>query len=868
MNMVGLNTGGIRTRACPTTHMTASRTTLWKSAFADSRSDSSPEEQAFFRSHLEDMQERVRPLVARIATDIPEFTVHDETHLDALWEIASLIGSPNVTLNPPEAFVFGAAVLLHDAGMTLAAFPGGLAELKGTTAWADALALQVAQEQHSPSPPSPELEKELIATVLRRMHAEKAEELATQGWQTSPKSSDCAYLIEDTELRRFYGPKIGTLAHSHWWSISRVERELDYILGPMVPKTHSQVDLLKLACLLRTTDALHLDRRRAPYFGRILANPRENSALHWTAQQKLAFPRVDDDSIVFTAGDPFGREDADAWWVAYDALVAADRELKDADLLLRDRRDLKLVARRVRGAGDPVEMARHVSIQGWRPIDTRLKISDISKIAETFGGDQLYGNHPAVALRELLQNAMDAIDARRRLQGRPSGWGRIVVQIREDADGVWLSVEDTGIGMSEFVLTNVLLDFGASLWRSELLTEEFPGLLSKGMNAIGRFGIGFFSVFMLSDRLNVITRRYDRAETDSLLLEFHNGLASRPTLSSAPSKSAPIDGGTRIDIRLSRDPRVKQRFELHSKLGRPDSGSDLFSNRTPTSFSSLAQLVTYLAPTAEVNIEIIQFGKGETVVSPSDWLSISSARLAKRASTHELSKDEQRRVQARIREVKDSAGSIFGRAAIWPTTLYSYGALVTKGLRIDSMAHIVGFMAGETTVVSRSEGALVVPKDALAAWATEQAKLIAKQPIDDSVKAKCSELVLQCGGTIGNLPVAFWGRTWLNTDQLCAELAANGRIYCYADDLSYEDYDPVSKMEFDHDLKRSENVIFLPTTQYWRRNYLPKISSSSAYFLRLLNEVWGEYEQEDSEFTVALVNGQEIMRFGDEYTKP
>jgi hypothetical protein len=452
--------------------MTVHDTLLWKGAFDRPRADSSRDEQAFFRSHLEDMRDRVRPLVTRIATDIPEFTVHDETHLDALWEIASLIGSPDVTLNPPEALMFGAAVLLHDAGMTLAAYPGGLAELKTTTAWADAMALRMGQSQQPPSLPSPEIEKEVIAAVLRRMHAEKADELATQGWQISLKSSERAHLIEDTELRRFYGPKIGTLAHSHWWSISRVERELDYILGPMVPRTHNQIDLLKLACLLRAADALHLDRRRAPFFNRVLAKPEGSSALHWTAQQKLAFPRVDDDSIVFTAGEPFSREDADAWWVAYDALVEADKELKGVDLLLRDRRDIKLAARRVRGAGDPVEMARHVSIQNWRPVDTRLKISDISKIAEMFGGDKLYGDHPAVALRELLQNAMDAIHARRRLQGRPAGWGRIVVQIKEDTDGFWLSVEDTGIGMSEFVLTNVLLDFGASLWRSQQLLRS------------------------------------------------------------------------------------------------------------------------------------------------------------------------------------------------------------------------------------------------------------------------------------------------------------------------------------------------------------------------------------------------------------
>ena len=60
-----------------------------------------------------------------------DYTVHDLSHLDALWEMADLIVGTNFILNPAEAFVFGVAVLLHDAGMTVAAYPGGMEELEG-----------------------------------------------------------------------------------------------------------------------------------------------------------------------------------------------------------------------------------------------------------------------------------------------------------------------------------------------------------------------------------------------------------------------------------------------------------------------------------------------------------------------------------------------------------------------------------------------------------------------------------------------------------------------------------------------------------------------------------------------------------------
>src|SRR6266513_2912793 len=103
-------------------------TWLWQSAFTNSRDAKvTPAEQEFFRQHFLELRERVRPLVARIAHDMPGLTVHDITHLDALWETGSLVAEPGLVLNPPEAFVFGGATLLHDAAMTLAAYPAGMA---------------------------------------------------------------------------------------------------------------------------------------------------------------------------------------------------------------------------------------------------------------------------------------------------------------------------------------------------------------------------------------------------------------------------------------------------------------------------------------------------------------------------------------------------------------------------------------------------------------------------------------------------------------------------------------------------------------------------------------------------------------------
>ena len=93
------------------------------------------------------MRERVELLVARIASDMEEMTVHDISHLDALWEMGSIVAKESVELNPPEAFVFGGAVLLHDAAMSLAAYPNGMEELKEEVQWKDTYA-RLVMEAH------------------------------------------------------------------------------------------------------------------------------------------------------------------------------------------------------------------------------------------------------------------------------------------------------------------------------------------------------------------------------------------------------------------------------------------------------------------------------------------------------------------------------------------------------------------------------------------------------------------------------------------------------------------------------------------------------------------------------------------------
>lgn len=850
------------------------QTWLWNHAFVNPRTDSSTEEQEYFRSRFLAMRSKVEQLVSRIAIDMPGMTVHDISHLDALWETASLVADGAVTVNPPEAFVLGASILLHDSAMSLAAYPGGVDDLKQTVVWQDSVArLALAAEESGGDPVDPdnppaEAIGQIVPDVLRRLHAEHAEVLAGQAWLA--KDGQQIDLIDDPELRHFYAQTIGRIAHSHWWSVQKVEDELSQDLGAMAQRTSKLVDKVKLACLLRIADAIHLDSRRAPRFSRVLARPAGISDIHWSFQERLAKPHVELDAVVFTAGKAFDHEDAEAWWLAYDTLNSVDRELHDVDLLLRNRGREVLKARRVKGAGSPEMLARTVETRGWRPVDARLQVSDVPRIVENLGGSKLYGDDPTVALRELIQNGADAVQARRRIEDREASWGTITVAIEQREDCPWLVVEDNGIGMSEMVLTGPLLDFGTSFWRSPLALEEFPGLMAAGMQAIGRFGIGFFSVFMLGSEVKVFSRRADRGKEDGRLLEFNGGTSMRPILAPANPKQLPKDGGTRIEVKLKKDPSKR--------------GGLLFPGIYGGQIS-LERLVAAVAPT--LNVEIVVRGTEVPipVAKPGDWMLMSEDGIVGRLNPQRKLSEDKEGERSFIRPITDSAGQVVGRAFIAPDryTWQADGGWVTvSGLRANQLRNVQGVLLGEADTASRDVATPLADAAALAAWATEQAIIIASQVLDDERQAKTAEIVLEFGGDPGDLKIIKWGADWLSRDEFVSHLRKSQRLLINFDgEFSYdEDADDIHPKEFRQNFLQSESVAYTlkidgavlkSSSGSWPKTCnRPEdwMYSNVATLIRLLiSEVWGDtVDHTSGSEIVGTVHSDEIRREVQVYT--
>ena len=105
---------------------------------------------------------------------------------------------------------------------------------------------------------------------------------------------------------------------------------------------------------------------------------------------------------------------------------------------------------------------------------------------------------PKVYLRELMQNAVDAITARRLLD--PSAPARIT--IRTGVDG-GIQVEDSGVGLTESDVHTFLATIGRSSKRAE---DGGLDLSAARQDFIGQFGIGLLACFVVADEITVVSR--------------------------------------------------------------------------------------------------------------------------------------------------------------------------------------------------------------------------------------------------------------------------------------------------------------------------------------------------------------------------
>lgn len=219
---------------------------------------------------------------------------------------------------------------------------------------------------------------------------------------------------------------------------------------------------------------------------------------------------------------------------------------------------------------------------------------------------------PHVFVRELLQNCVDAIRARERVD--PSTVGAIDIEVGSNPDDPTLIFRDNGIGLTEDEIHRFLATIGQSSKRQDISDQR--------NDFIGQFGIGLLSCFMVSDDIVVCTQPASGAP-GSMWRGRPDGTYSIEPL------AQPIGVGS--EVRL----RGKKQFANYFEIGRVRELAAYYGSFLPYPItvhqSNERHCVNDVAPWGLADVEsedtretVLEFGRRFFGVDFLDYVPISS----------------------------------------------------------------------------------------------------------------------------------------------------------------------------------------------------------------------------------------------------
>lgn len=534
-----------------------------------------------FHPAIKGIRDTSAAIAAKIAEVLPDYTDHSVIHMDALWGVTGQVFTDEEiqSFSPGEAFILASSFYVHDIGMALAATPQGRTQLEQSSAFLSAYERALHSKRFSDE----EAKVLALKEAARETHAERAETFID-----SPLPGLDRYLLESTELRGQWGAHIGLVSASHHWSLQEVNRRLG-IRGRVPDSIGGDVDLGFAACALRIIDYAHINAARASSLERILRSKiAADSLKHWRAQERIAGPLREGDHLVFGSTRPL--DDVDGWWTFYEMASGLDNEITSVKDYLSNRTasSNRFSLEGVKGIKTPQNFSTYVLTDGFEPVDIRFRPTSMERLVELLGGKTLYGDDFFAPIRELLQNARDAITLQKAFAENndfTTELGEIRVTVETTDEGGAISFIDNGVGMSERVITNYLLGIASDYWHSPEFFSDYPEVSKVGFKPAGRFGIGFLSVFMVGDEVEVQSQRRGGSN-----LSLHlRGVGQRGSLITRP---AGLRAGTTVRVKVDRE-----------SLG---------------DYNTLDKVIRAKAPMLDIPVRINQHGT-TSVIEPHWW---------------------------------------------------------------------------------------------------------------------------------------------------------------------------------------------------------------------------------------------------------
>lgn len=499
-----------------------------------------------------------------IIRHMAEFTLHDSEHLFRVLNIMErLFTKPIVDrLSTPELMLLILSAFFHDIGMA----PEEREVLAWRKIWDRTPDLSSEEqetfnkfkrfytsrpEQHEiierltaegKSTEISAIKSYLITEFIRQSHAERAREIIDKDWNGK-------ILFRDTDLT----VELANICNSHNEdALKLLEFDKSYLCGSEI-----YACLPLIGIILRLSDILDFDAKRTPsiLFSHLyVRNP--ISLSEWEKHRSVENWEITPEIIQFGAKCKHPAIEASI----HEFCDLIDHELSVCNNLISSINDFNKAKSRdilikfpFQVNRDKIETKKDIFNQ---PIyiyrDTKFNLSK-RQVIDLLMGTKLYGN-PEIALRELLQNSIDACLLR---QAQEKKWGNlyepeITVKFYTEGKDEILEVIDNGTGMDQYIIDNYYSKVGSSFYKS----TDFYNLKSESnadFNPTSRFGIGILSCFMVADTLIVDTKRkYGSDESSTAINVTVEGQDSIFWI--RPSKKTNSGTTTKLVLRKAKHP--------------------------------------------------------------------------------------------------------------------------------------------------------------------------------------------------------------------------------------------------------------------------------------------------------------------------
>jgi hypothetical protein len=403
---------------------------------------------------LNETKEEVKLLLTQYIKNFPDYTDHSINHTEEVFLIVSevLTYEEIENLNEDEIYILSMASYLHDVGMCIP--EEKISEI------ADTEELLKERELH------PEISRE---KYLRDHHHTLSKKFILEEWESLKIPNEK------------YAEAIALVSEGH----RVVDIGNPEIFKPKftVKNGRSFVCLPYLAAVLRIADELDITNIRTP---RLLTKyympENEKSVLEWNKHIVNTLRFITENYVEF-----------EIKCSNHSMLAALEEQFSKIVTVIN------YCQKVIRNISNTEDRQFHLKLEQLKTnikyidFDPKgIKYSfDVDNVINAFVGENLY-NDKLTSLRELIQNSIDTCRYKKVLNPN------YIPEIKLYIDDHKIQIEDNGLGMDEFIIKNYFGKLCSSFYQQESVKKDY--------DAIGQFGVGVFSYFLMADYIDIETK--------------------------------------------------------------------------------------------------------------------------------------------------------------------------------------------------------------------------------------------------------------------------------------------------------------------------------------------------------------------------